>query len=308
MNFYDFIRFNRHERLAVYITLPLLIAIAFLSRKSAESSELILDNEEWLWYQGQIEEYGKQLIVENQSDFFDPNSLDSAAFVKLGLSPKQASVIIKFREKNEGFYAVSDLLECKYIPEDWVIEHEEFFQFGIKPENDSLQSESSDKYYKSDTPKPDYYTESQPSKKAIQILDLNTCDSAALEALPGIGAGMAGRIIKFRTNLGGFINKNQLLEIYGMKEDNYLKFIDLVNVSNSFQPKKLCINSCTKEELMNHPYIEPRLAGSLINIREQHGPYKNPEGIRFSVLLNDSIYERIRPYISICAEDSERSP
>ncbi len=308
MNFYDFIRFNRHERLAVYITLPLLIAIAFLNKKSAESSELVLSDDEWHWYQAQIEEFKQEQTRLNQSDFFDPNNLDSAAFVKLGLSPKQASVVIKFREKNSGFYTIADLMECKYIPEDWIAEHELSMIFSEEPPHEFLHSENEPRNTYSSEQKSHFKPYEAAVPKAIQILDLNTSDSASLEALPGIGAGMAARIIKFRTNLGGFIHKNQLMEIYGMKEDNYLKFIDLVNISNTFQTKKICINSCTKEELMNHPYIEPRLAGSLINIREQHGPYKNPEGIRFSVLLNDSIYERIRPYISLCAENSERSP
>ena len=54
-----------------------------------------------------------------------------------------------------------------------------------------------------------------------QKLDVNKCDSALLESLPGIGPVLASRIIKYRNLLGGFAYVTQLREVYGLPEETY---------------------------------------------------------------------------------------
>ena len=48
------------------------------------------------------------------------------------------------------------------------------------------------------------------------VVEINTADSAELMRLNGIGASFSRRIVKYRNLLGGFISKEQLLEVYGM--------------------------------------------------------------------------------------------
>lgn len=54
-----------------------------------------------------------------------------------------------------------------------------------------------------------------------EILELNTCDSASLESLPGLGPVLSARIIKYRNLLGGYASVDQLKEVYGLSEDTY---------------------------------------------------------------------------------------
>src|SRR3569833_3197280 len=60
-------------------------------------------------------------------------------------------------------------------------------------------------------------------KKAASnvVIELNSADSAKLTELKGIGPSFARRIINYRNRLGGFINKEQLKEVYGMDDDRY---------------------------------------------------------------------------------------
>ena len=52
----------------------------------------------------------------------------------------------------------------------------------------------------------------------LLALNLNTATRAQLEALPGIGPVLAGRIIEFREKKGGFRRVEELLAIPGISE------------------------------------------------------------------------------------------
>jgi competence ComEA-like helix-hairpin-helix protein len=53
---------------------------------------------------------------------------------------------------------------------------------------------------------------------ALALLDLNTATPQQLDALPGIGPVIAGRIVEFRQKRGGFRSVEELLAIEGISE------------------------------------------------------------------------------------------
>jgi competence ComEA-like helix-hairpin-helix protein len=63
-------------------------------------------------------------------------------------------------------------------------------------------------------------------------LDLNKATSAELEALPGIGPAIAGRIIEQRRIAGGFRAVEDLLTVRGIGEKTLAKFKQWVYVSS----------------------------------------------------------------------------
>jgi len=87
-----------------------------------------------------------------------------------------------------------------------------------------------------------YYPVSSPVIVSRAVLDINTADSADLEQLPGIGEKLSARIIKYREKLGGYIDVQQLKEVYGMTDSNYLKCKGQLKVSANFRPLKIQVN------------------------------------------------------------------
>ena len=58
---------------------------------------------------------------------------------------------------------------------------------------------------------------------ANAIVNLNTASAAELENLPGIGAKTAARIVEYRQKNGPFKKVEELMNVRGVGEKNFLK-------------------------------------------------------------------------------------
>lgn len=143
-------------------------------------------------------------------------------------------------------------------------------------------------------PKSGYTKKGDRQRKVIEI---NTADTTAFIDLPGIGSTLASRIVLFRDKLGGFINVQQLGEVYGLK-DSVLQLIGPYLQCDATKIRKLQINTAGREELKSHPYIRWSLAGMLINIRSHHGPFSAIDDLKRMENIDDSVLNKLAPYLS----------
>lgn len=61
-------------------------------------------------------------------------------------------------------------------------------------------------------------------------LDINQADSQALQALPGIGEVLAGRIIAYRDENGPFSSPDQLMNVEGIGEKRLEAILDYITI------------------------------------------------------------------------------
>ena len=74
-----------------------------------------------------------------------------------------------------------------------------------------------------------------PKTPAAPVLtapvNLNTATVAQLDALPGIGKATAERIVEYRQKSGGFKKTEDLMNVRGIGEKNFLKLKSMITVS-----------------------------------------------------------------------------
>ncbi len=135
-------------------------------------------------------------------------------------------------------------------------------------------------------------------KKPLVIVELNTADSQALVALYKIGPSLASKIINYRNRLGGFMNLEQLTEIWGFDPDLLYDLEGKIWVDASLA-KKINLNTTSFEALKTHPYFKINLSQAIVNYRKQHGNFQSINDLKKIKLVNDSILLRISPYCYI---------
>lgn len=166
---------------------------------------------------------------------FDPNTVSVEDLCRLGFTMKQAQSIDNYRKKGGKFRRKGDFAKS-YVVADSVFKRLEKFI-------------------------------------DIPLVDLNLADSAAFDALPGIGGWFASKIIEHRKALGGYSYKEQLMDIYRFDQEKYDALSDLVTVSaDNVTPYPLW--TLPADSLRLHPYIkDSETARAIVLFREN-----NPAG------------------------------
>jgi DNA uptake protein ComE-like DNA-binding protein len=127
------------------------------------------------------------------------------------------------------------------------------------------------------------------------LIDINRADSTQLLPLPGIGPVFAGRIIKYRNLLGGFVSIDQLGEVYGMPAETIMRIRNQVYIDSSVI-QKIRIDSASFGELLRHPYLEYNEVKALVDYRDFKGDISSLNELRENQVLPDSTLNKIDGY------------
>jgi len=139
------------------------------------------------------------------------------------------------------------------------------------------------------------YTHTRKTGKPILPININRADSTQLLPLTGIGPVYAGRIIKYRSLLGGFVSVEQLGEVYGMPVETLNLIKNLISIDTT-AIRKIPLNSATFRELLKHPYLEYEDVKAIVNYRDFAGDIKSIHELRINQILHDSTLNMIGGY------------
>ena len=76
----------------------------------------------------------------------------------------------------------------------------------------------------------------KPSATATTPVNINTATQGQLEALPGVGAKAAGRILEYRQKNGHFKKVEDLMNVKGIGEKSFLRLKPLLTVAEKAAP------------------------------------------------------------------------
>jgi len=244
---------------------------------------------------------------------FDPNTIERADWLRLGLTERQVDGIERYREKGGRFRSKQDLGRMYSLRKEQV---ERLLPHVLLP--DSMPAR--DRYVRRDKLYPTrgartgwetgtgrsaadgdrYEREPRPERTARRAVELNTADSVLLVSLPGIGPSFARGILKYRDKLGGYRSMDQLAEVYVLKDkpDALARLGELL-VIDTLMVRRLPINTCTAEQLAAHPYAGWKVARPLVAYRKQHGPFRQLADIRGCVAVDDAVFRKLAPYLTV---------
>lgn len=216
---------------------------------------------------------------------FDPNTATKEEFDSLGLPAYLSERIINYRTKGGSFRKRDDLSKIYGMDSSLMKRLYPFIEIRVEKPNSKERIT-------------DNKTDNKKSTPAV-VQDLNLADTAQLKLIRGIGPVLANRIVKYRNALGGFVDQNQIKEVYGL-DTNVIKMVNTrFYIDPSFRPSRININTASESDLSNHPYIRSKIAKSIVAYRFQHGSFNEIADLLKIDLIDQTIFDRIRPYLTI---------
>ena len=141
------------------------------------------------------------------------------------------------------------------------------------------------------------YSQNNYPKKTTTAIEINNADSITLCTLPGIGPGYARLIIKYRNKLGGFVKKEQLLEVYGFTQESYVKIENLILIDLSIV-NKINLNTADFKQLIKHPYFSKDMIIRILEYRKIQGKISTIDEMVKNKMITLEEGEKIKLYSS----------
>lgn len=212
---------------------------------------------------------------------FNPNTCDSLTFLRLGLKPWQAHNALKYRAHGGKWRTADDFRRLYGLSEADFLRLKPFIKISSETATQS-NNETSDSLVRK-------YTQKYP--EGMQI-DLNRADTSSLKGIPGIGSYYAQKICRYKENLGGFINVNQIDDIEGVPEQAK-KFL---YVQPDVQVRKIDVNKASFKQLVRHPYLNYEQTCEIANYIRKHGKLNDWQDLQFSEHFTEADFKRLSPY------------
>ena len=186
---------------------------------------------------------------------FNPNTASLDDFMRLGFSEKQAQGIINYREKGGKFRRKSDFAKSFVV---------------------------ADSVYKRLEP---YIV--------IPKTDINKADSAAFDALPGVGGWTAAKMVEYRAQLHGYSCPEQLMEIRHFDRERYNGIKDLISCS-PVPPYPFW--TLPADSLRLHPHVRSWQTARAIVFYREHNPRDKwtVDGLLSAGILSEDQAEKLK--------------
>ena len=229
---------------------------------------------------------------------FDPNTADSSTLVHLGLKKWQVSNMLKYRAKGGRYRKAEDMKRLYGMTDSMYVRLLPYIHIdtaAIDQYRDSLRRSRRDTLAKDSVPR-------YVSQKRDTLLNLRTADTTELKKIRGIGSYRARQIVRYRKELGGFVNTEQLREIKALQPlltdslqaDSLLShfWIDSIIIV------PLQVNSCRAETLERHPYLSFEQAKAVYELRRKKIRLESIEQLRRLDCFTEEELRRVEPYLS----------
>jgi DNA uptake protein ComE-like DNA-binding protein len=289
----DFFYFSKGERLAI-VTLTIIILLVQiilwtsdywmpflpeeLTKEKARRKELQAFQDSFSQKSGgrSVGYSGKKYTGYHSQSVrltdFNPNTADSVTFVRLGLRPYVAKNILKYRRKGGVFHKPEDFGRIYGIESKQFETLKPYIKLGTEGGSEKKYANSYDDA-SATTPASSSKLSSDKAASSAQGstgyngMELNTADTSILQQLKGVGSATAGRIARYRNQLGGFYSMKQLGEVKGLYPETLARLQSMLQIDPS-KINRINANNASLEKLRAHPYLSFYQAKVIVELRK----------------------------------------
>ena len=192
-----------------------------------------------------------QAISELHLFNFDPNTIDSANAIHLGIPIKQVNTLIHYREKGGRFYKKEDILKLygldpviahQLIPFIVITSTESESKWGRYTTNDKGNNYRSNydyaSRYKSNKDKESNNGPWLKMKKGAVswTININEADAKEWHDKTRLPMNIVHQIINYKNHLGGFTHPLQLKKVYGLADTDFQNLRPHLLLQKNFTP------------------------------------------------------------------------
>ena len=232
--------------------------------------------------------------------FFDPNTVTGDELERLGFTPKQAAVILRYRNSGAVFRRPEDFARCYTVSDrtyrrlaPYIRIASAFARADAEEPTDRLPRTADTASVSDVSAKGGAFL---PAASPSVPVELNGADSVLLTTLRGIGPLTAGRIVRYRERLGGYVAVEQLREIEGMTDRNFDLISQQIRVESS-KIRKIDINFAHPSAMKGHPYLTDRVLNRILKYRQLKGGWRSIEDLTEGHILTTEEADRLSPYL-----------
>lgn len=295
----DFFYYTKTERRGIILLVAIVILcllgsflICHIVRSSREDGDKNF-NKEYEAFAHSIQvlnrkEYSKfhhtQFNQEVVLASFNPNTVDSLTFLRLGLPRWMVHNILKYRARGGKFRKPQDFRKIYGMTDE---------RFALLLPYIDIPTVNRDTVRMAVT-RDSVHLPKYPIKYASAIkLELNTVDTTELRKIPGVGSSIARMIVRYRQQLGGYYSVQQLEEIH-LISSRLSKWFTI----NPVLIHRLNVNKAGLQRLNAHPYINFYQAKAIVEYRRKRGTIRNLNQLAFYEEFTSADFERMSYYIA----------
>lgn len=252
--------FNNKQRRGIVILVVIIVLLQtmlFIVKNQTFAYE-IADYKVDTKTQLQIDSLKKVALKKYDMQPFNPNFINDYKGFKLGMTTAEIDKLVQFRATGKYVNSAAEFQQVTGVSSELLNKISPYFKF---PEWTQQKKAST------------FVENSEPV--ALKNIDLNKATVQDLVAIKGIGDYYANAVINEREKLGGFVSIHQIDFIKGLRPEAVRILKQNTKVKTALAINKINVNTATKEELAQIPYINSHIARQIVVYRsKQENPLK----------------------------------
>ena len=248
---------NKRQQSGIFVLLVLILggtAVYFFGDFNVPVKD---HSAEISFFQKRIDSLKAKKLLEQKPKIFpfNPNFITDYKGYTLGMTIGQIDSLLRFRESGKWINSAADFKKVTGVSDSLLAVISPLFKFPEWVTN----------------PKPKKVPAYLKNKKTkAQKKDLNQISEADLIKIEGMTQELARRTMDYKRRLGGFLEDDQLFDVYGLNSATVFKIKDDFTVKTKPQIKKINVNTATASDLSTVAYISFDIAREIISYRSLH--------------------------------------